>query len=119
MDTSTLPFSDYISSASKIHLVRFRIFSNLECMDASRGRYQFFCNQERSMLVHHTKKKIHENVNVNVLVSQAAGGSYNRRIKIAVYHVIQCEMKRSKKCKRQERMLLSYLQCGKLHLVHS
>lgn len=72
------------------------------------------------MLVHHTqKKKIHENVNVNVLVSQAAGGSYNRRIKIAVYHVIQCEMKRSKKCKRQERMLLSYLQCGKLHLVHS
>lgn len=64
------------------------------------------------------KKNIHENVNVSVPVSQAAEGSHNRRTKIAVYHVIQCEMKRSKKCKRQERMLLSYLQCGKLHLVH-
>lgn len=91
-------------SPSKIHLVRLRICSKLERKDASRGRQQFFCNQERSMLEHHTHKgkKKSGNVNVNVFVPQAGGGSHNRRTETAAYLVRHCEIKRNKKCERRQ-----------------
>lgn len=51
---------------------------------------------------HTQKKKKSGNVNVNVFVPQAGGGSHNRRTETAAYLVRHCEIKRNKKCERRQ-----------------